>query len=192
MKQRFALALLGAILIFAGASTAADAQPSERFAAGPVIAFPGEHAVTCLGNLSQVFLQITLENTLVSGFPIGDNGGVTPSEEVLGATSLTLPPLGSSPTTPNPCLDVLISAGPAGPAPQGIAIIAILIAKPEISGAAADEDLRPRHCNEVNPQPLPPQVVATLEVFRLGTDGTPSNVRVVPLRPVSSCAHPPA
>jgi hypothetical protein len=113
---------------------------------------------------------------------------VTPSEEVLGATSLTLPPLSSTAATPNPCLDVVISAGPA---PQGIAIIAILIAKPEIPGAAAAEDLRPRHCNEVNPQPLPPQVVATLEVFRLGTDGTPSNVRVVPLRPVSSCAHPP-
>lgn len=183
MNKQSWFAILGCCTLAIGLPVPAGAQvppgSTQRMVSAPVLAVPGEHALLCATNsgtggiLPPESISFNYEEIGISYTP--QTGG---QETILGEAVITLPPLGSTPYPPSPCLEVVVPPSSTAAAAPSQVVIGVI---------------------SVNPQPLPPgasfrgnplllcNVTALMQVFTPGPTGEPTNVRIAPLHPPQPC-----
>lgn len=190
-KQKIVNAFAGAtaLLVFAttiGFSPQASAQlpgsaPSAMFrSSGPILAAGGETILVCAANNQ---LASLLPPAPAAATAVTNPAAVTPlsvtlqvvngvTGAVLAQTQTTLPPLGSTDTPPDPCVNYVVPA--ATFAPSNSLFLARVF---------------------LNPQPLPPGICAvgnhvlsvSLQVFTPDINGSPTNIRALSFEPPDPC-----
>jgi hypothetical protein len=183
------------LAIAAGLAPSATAQSAPQapisLATPPVLALPGDNLLLCAINLApgnslpQETISFQFEAVAIS-YTSETAGPAT----VLGSTQITLPPLDSGVLhPPGPCIQITIPvAAPTAP-PATPALVAGLLRvnpQPLPPGAATLPQPLLGGCLFINPQPLAP-LAASLQVFTPGTDGEPTNIRLVSFRPPQPC-----
>lgn len=162
------------------------AAPPTFHSSGPILAGGGETVLVCAAN-NQLFglLPPTPPPTSAA---VTNAASVTPLEvtlqilngvtgAILAQSQVTLPPLGSTATPPDPCVTYVVP--PATLAPS-INLFVVRVA--------------------LNPQPLPPGLCAngshgnilsvSLQVYTPDNSGSPTNIRAISFLPPDPCVRP--
>lgn len=169
------LALTGILCLSVSAQPCTGGAFGGGLFSGPATVNPNEHVSICVSNLAQGSVPVTL---LILD---ANNGAILSSEQVTlqGNSAVGGVPGGPGGGSGGPCGSP--ASGGAAEGGVGIGVCQeIVVTKPtNLIGHAA-----------VNPQPLPPHsvsLVASLQIFSVGTTGAPMNIRYIALTPL----HPP-
>ena len=177
------LAGMAAVLVLpalTGASQRAFAQaftpPPVVRSSGPILAAGGETLLVCVANNQAVptstapatAAMTSAAVTIPLSVTLQILNGVTGA--VLAQAQISPPPLGSTFTPPDPCVNYVVPAATFAPSTN---LFLVRIA--------------------LNPQPLPPglcalhSVSASVQVFTAGPTGNPTNIRAISFEPPDPC-----
>lgn len=188
--QKFIKAFAGATALLAVFATIGSSQPvfaqgpnltaPPLFrSSGPLLAVPGETVLVCAANnqLASLLPPTTPPATaaLQSSAAVTSLNvtlqilnGVTGA--ILAQAQLAVPPLGSTTTPPDPCLNFTVPAATFAPSTN---LFVVRVA--------------------LNPQPLPPGICAahalsvSLQIFTHDNSGNPTNIRTISFEPPDPC-----
>lgn len=177
----------------AGQASAQSPDIGAVFMTAPFLASTGEQVLLCAANVTGLTATTAPSPTAAVAPPgagvslsvtLSVLNGVTGA--VLRSAQVMLPPLGSTTTPPDPCLQVAPS--PTVFAPVSSSFIGIVALNPQ--------PLPPGLCRQFPPEPtlgrFPPSPCAkmltmSLQIYTLDANGNPTNVRVIRFEPPDPC-----
>lgn len=182
-KQLAGAAALLAVSATIGSSQQVFAQgpsftPVMR-SSGPILAAAGERILVCAANNQlATLLPPTPASPTAAAVPAASVTPLTVTLQIINGVTgvvltqaqLTVPPLGSTFTPPDPCISYLVPAATFAPT-QNLFVVRVLL----------------------NPQPLPPGICAahtlsvSLQLYTPDVNGNPTNIRAIAFEPPDPC-----
>ena len=147
---------------------------------GPILAAGGETVLVCAANNQLAsLLPPSSPPATAAAVPAASVSSLNVTLQIVNGitgailtqSQVTIPPLGSTETPPDPCVNYVVPAATFAPT-TNLFVVRI----------------------ELNPQPLPPGICralsASVQVFTPDSNGNPTNIRTIAFEPPDPCFRP--